>query len=127
MGCDIHLHVEIKDGVKWKHLCSPDPGRSSSMFAMMANVYNDGDIEPISEPRGLPDDVTDETKMEYDDWNYFAPSWLSDKEIAILRDRYAEYMKREWQVYNSDITRDAFNIEYPNPNGKLRLVFWFDN
>ena len=127
MGCDIHVYVEAKHNDKWEHLTRvEDAGRSYSMFAMMANIYNDGGIEPISEPRGLPADVTTETAKHYSSEEYFGASWLSDGEIALLRDRYAEYMKKEYGDVESDITRDYFGIVYPNSQ-ELRLVFWFDN
>lgn len=60
-----------------------DIGRNYAVFAMLANVRNGygfagvktGEpIEPISEPRGLPDDVCAEIKEISDDWDMDAHS-----------------------------------------------------
>lgn len=85
MGCDIHAAIEIKNGHGWEAVTFPnkyfgkyddepektaslDFGRNYDAFAILANVRNgcgfagvdtgDGFI-PISEPRGLPDDVSE--------------------------------------------------------------------
>lgn len=91
MGCDIHLYVEVKKDGKWvsadtwetddgwtdvtKHFYS---GRNYDLFAMLANVRNgrgfagcdtgDG-FNPISEPKGLPEDVSPEVKKLSEQWD----------------------------------------------------------
>jgi hypothetical protein len=78
MGCDIHLYVEVrKDGV-WESVdaWSTDQqgdiyipyekrlftGRNYNLFAMLADVRNRYDIIPISEPKGLPEDISENVK-----------------------------------------------------------------
>lgn len=67
-------------------------GRNYDLFAILANVRNgygfagtdtgDGFI-PISEPRGLPDDVSELIKDESEDWgpDGHSHSWLTLKEL----------------------------------------------
>ena len=77
MGCDIHMHVEKHNGTAWVHVPKNDPDhydwsewdlpRNYNLFGILANVRNGwgfagcdtGDrFKPISEPRGLPDDIS---------------------------------------------------------------------
>lgn len=105
MGCDIHFYVEKKTPEGWELIKPTDPtdefglkychfyhGRNYRLFGVLANVRNGwgfagvdtGDaIEPISEPRGLPDDVSKFVKNKYDEWGYDAhsASWLLLKEL----------------------------------------------
>lgn len=88
MGCDIHLAVEVRERGKWRRVLPPEPARDPwlveqaekhsdswygtraavdwysdrnyRVFAVLANVRNSGEITPISEPRGLPDDMSQE-------------------------------------------------------------------
>jgi len=86
MGCDIHLIVEKRNANgQWERVLPPekvrDPwlveqaaknpdgyykqrsevtwfnDRNYNLFAILANVRNSFDFVPISEPRGLPDDL----------------------------------------------------------------------
>ncbi len=85
MGCDIHINTEKRIKGKWE--CA-DPvendegelivpikkrvyfGRNPLLFALLANVNNDdGYVTPISEPKGLPKDVSDIVKKMSDQWD----------------------------------------------------------
>ena len=88
MGCDIHFFVETKqnDGT-WKSADTWvsddwDPGRMKipydehfyqdrnyNLFAILANVRNYSDFNPISEPRGLPEDASPDVKAQSDVWD----------------------------------------------------------
>ena len=85
MGCDIHIYVERKIGNKWYDCDYFVPNvnsiynsdfvrvelfgdRNYSLFATLANVRNYGNTEYISEPKGLPNDVSDYVDSEYDSW-----------------------------------------------------------
>ena len=43
-------------------------GRCYSLFALLANVRNYAEITPISNPRGLPNDVSEIVKEMSDQW-----------------------------------------------------------
>lgn len=97
MGCDIHFYVEAKKNDKWESADTwvvdtdyDEPrktvpykqafysGRNYNLFAILADVRNGrgfagcdtGDrFNPISEPKGLPEDVSPEVKQESDRWD----------------------------------------------------------
>ena len=118
MGCDIHMHIEVKqadgpwkrhdwlakysdgtyeDGsrrVKWGDAFNDVfyIGRNYDLFAVLANVRNgrgfagcktSEGFNIISEPRGLPDDVSDEVLAESTDMGCdgHSHSWLDIAEI----------------------------------------------
>ena len=61
MGCDIHLFIEYKENTSnnwWCFGSEINPGRNYSIFAHLCGVRNYHNIKPITEPRGLPDDVS---------------------------------------------------------------------
>ena len=103
MGTDIHCFVEKrnKKGV-WEQITgfetswgtdavSPLEHRNYDMFAVLADVRNGvgfagvptGEpVEPISEPRGLPYDVSDEVRKELDHEGWLhSVSWLTVQEL----------------------------------------------
>lgn len=84
MGCDIHLHTEVKINGAWHHYSCPNVDRNYDLFARMAGVR--GDIDPISEPRGIPKDATFLTKFacNHRGIDGHSHSWLNAEEIFIL-------------------------------------------
>jgi hypothetical protein len=60
MGCDIHAIVERRDtrsdGThrRWLNSGEPDIGRDYEVFAALAGVRNYDEVEPVSEPKGMP-------------------------------------------------------------------------
>ena len=107
MGCDIHMYVERKVGGKWWNAdyFVPNPSwkpdewgrapipkyhhvkiygnRNYALFATLANVRNYGNTDYISEPKGLPDDVTEFVKSEWETWEFdgHSCSWLTLREL----------------------------------------------
>ena len=78
MGVDITCFVELRDKGKWHiapvkvqskyaedknewYWAQPWTGRDSELFGILSDGYNN-----IDHPRGLPDDVTNEVKVERD-------------------------------------------------------------
>lgn len=108
MGCDIHLYVEVKKDGKWKsvdkwswpydeikdvsHKDSYYNRRNYSLFAILADVRNgsgfagiktgDG-FNIISEPKGVPHDISKEVLEICDFWNGdgHSHSWFTLKEL----------------------------------------------
>lgn len=104
MGCDIHMHFEVKIAGVWHHYSAPRVQRSYALFTRMAGVQSVSGVEPIAEPRGLPDDISFLTKLayEYDGDDGHSHSWLSGKEIEEVccwndewRARQAEALRKE--------------------------------
>ena len=142
MGCDIHVHTEVKINGEWHHLGHPQVDRHYALFAKMANVRNRGDITPIAEPRGLPADITFLTKLDAERWagDAHSHSYLSPDEIEQLEEWYVEeskkhapdqyhYIEREFD-YLFGSSWNGFK-KYPQENHlkieDARWVFWFDN
>jgi hypothetical protein len=75
MGCDIHMIVQRKTATGWETIpefdCFDD--RNYGVFGFLAGVRNYSDVPPLSEPRGLPDDI-----QEGDD------GWLGDHSFSWL-------------------------------------------
>ncbi|CRH24886.1 Uncharacterised protein [Chlamydia trachomatis] len=108
MGCDIHMYVEYKrenqESSQWKNgdyfRINESFGefedenkfnqiglydkRNYSLFSTLAGVRDYSEkIIPVSEPKGLPDDISDYVKKESDDWegDGHTHSWLTLKEL----------------------------------------------
>ena len=115
--CDARGHHVDRDGVTKRncYFCDgagaetrPYRGRSYSVFSVLANVRNDGNVTPICEPRGLPADATraageDEggnpkSEYEYGDHSF---SWLTLDEVLAY----------DWkQLIDDEVFVDADNF-----------------
>lgn len=148
MGCDIHLHTEVKIGDVWYTYSSPFPQRSYALFGKMAGVR--GSETPVSPPKGLPKDMGVVTALSAKEWGAdgHSHSWLNAEEIAAVHDWQEERMNA-WRKENpkSDYTYpekewgycfgsgwDAFHKykglyghSIPKKVQDIRWVFWFDN
>jgi len=86
MGCDIHSYAERKDeSGKYVDLdFSPFDNRSYGTFGFLADVRNYSAVPPISQPRGLPDDVSSEVPERDETWGSdgHSHSWLSVAELV---------------------------------------------
>lgn len=104
MGTDIHTFVETKRNDEWVNLAlwTKDfetgkfnkaliyDGRNYNLFGLLAGVRMMG-VEPISEPRGIPEDMSAEVALEYGDGEYYHdPTWYDFTELeAYLKGRKA--------------------------------------
>lgn len=162
MGCDIHMFTEYKktylpkEEQKWQNCdhfmvedeedtTHPDGlevvevygGRDYELFARLAGVrkYN-GDVPTLSEPRGLPKDISPTTKKWSEYWggdghshSYAIYRELKDYQYTHACDSigFKEMMdaieKRLKEVF---WVRDNGNIE-DKYKDNFRIVFWFDN
>jgi len=145
MGCDIHMHIEVKVESKWEHYAAPWVRRSYSLFEKLAGVR--GEIEnAIVAPKGLPYDMSIITRKAFEKWEEDAhsESWLSLEEICKLEewldDKNKNDVEYRWKIY--DLERDVLNtfcegysfagiLRYPEEKPEwiedVRFVFWFDN
>jgi len=65
VGATIHLHVEVMVGGRWLHLNAPHVERDYRLFGKIAGVRNMV-ITPIARPRGLPPDISELTRLCYE-------------------------------------------------------------
>lgn len=142
MGCDIHLHIELKIDGRWHHYGAPDVARNYELFGKLAGVRNT-EVTPISPPKGLPGDLTLITQLSYAVWkpDAHSMSWLGTDEIMQLEDWCYRKQAESWSDWALELSvihtylggstftgwkkypadGNPFNVE------DVRFVFWFDN
>lgn len=140
MSYDIHLHIEVKIDDEWHHWKHPRVRRNYSLFAKMAGVRSyKGEIEPLSPPKGLPDDVTAIVAFHSMHWRAggHSHSYLVSEEVEQLA---AWCVEQAWgddplwfeetfgflfgNLYKS---LHKYPSDYPEGVQDYRFVFWFDN
>lgn len=147
MGCDIHFHSEVKIKGTWHHHSEARFNRNYVVFAKMAGVRNGYGIDPICQPKGIPDDATLLTKMEIEKYNGdgHSHSWFNAEEIVVFHDWLRDENSKEfwagvnngWIYAHDNIPyfmgnhMDGF-LKYPEDWKKhgiedVRYVFFFDN
>lgn len=139
MGCDIHLHIEVKLRDNWEHYGVPSIDRRYRMFEKMAGVR--GEIKnAIVPPKGLPGDMTALTKESAKRWESdgHSYSWLDVDEICQLEDWLHQ---QDGGPFENDLEHSILNTylfgnsftglkRYPGDTRTdvtdVRFVFWFD-
>lgn len=132
MGCDIHIHAEIRIAGTWHYYAPVDCDRNYELFEKIAGVR--GDVsDAIAPPRGLPPDATFMTMRHFNrcpDDNH-TPTWLSAEEIASVAAWHKDRKYRTpWGGYLFGNTYEwflRFRSDYPADIEDLRFVLWFDN
>lgn len=121
MGCDIHFYVEQRqENGTWGVIGSRDSfygNRHYLLFSILADVRNRDEypVIPISQPKGFPDDVSQEIKTE--DWgtDWHSRSWLTLKEILTYdwtqaREYTITTNLKEYFYYLQRLTWDEYAI-----------------
>jgi hypothetical protein len=151
MGCDIHSFVEVKKLNKWELVDDWIDNRSYGWFGFLANVRNYSHVPSISNPKGLPQDISEGGAIEWDnEYDGHSCSYLTLKELLDFNyDQEFEDRRVTRQTGNfidgsalaepgegETITIREFlgtlldHIhklkEYGEPEN-VRVVFWFDN
>lgn len=137
MGCDMHLHIEVKLDGKWEHRGNPSIRRDYRMFAKMVGVRQ-SDKNPstsISSPNGLPSDLTRATQYEvdYEGADGHDHSWFNLQQIKQLTDWYGETYSPETHPFGLEgvvgyfLGNDWSLSKYHPRITDIRFVFWFDN
>ena len=135
MGCDIHIHAEIKVRGKWHHYDQPDCDRNYLLFEKMAGVR--GEVSnAISAPRGLPENATFTTKFDAKHWGSdgHSHSWLSSKEVGQLATWWEANGNGglfarwdQWLFGNPYSGWTKYPQDRPKGLDDFRFIFWFDN
>lgn len=135
MGTDIHAHVEVKVGGKWLHFNAPHVDRDYRLFTKLAGVRDVEDVEPIAQPRGLPDDVSDVTRILYERERRksHSESFITRGEIELLSDWYIKHRPKEHHGLEGVFGYIDGNPLHALGGGSepelfedVRIVFWFD-
>ena len=143
MGCDIHMHIELKvrGSEEWYHYAAPSVRSNYLFFAILGPCGRRKEIQPIAPARGLPSDASLITRLCYEDEQDDAHgvSWLGADEIDEIRTRYQAAVESEGMVYDhlkNDLEHGVFHTYLlgnalttleGTPFSDVRLVFWFDN
>lgn len=136
MGTDIHVHVEVMINNKWHHYNNPSIDRNYKLFGKMGGVRLYDDITPIAPTRGLPDDLSEITKIDAGIWGADGHShtFLMDNEIHELKNWYTQIFRPETsenpffnQIFGYWLGH-GFELDNETPEvTNFRFVFWFDN
>lgn len=149
MGCDIHLHAEVKVDDRWEYFGNHSFGRYYTVFAYMAQCGRNANIEPIVDNKGFPENANPLTRLYIGDHldDLHSHTWLDKEEIAnlcvVLRahgkpyettckrciERGDEEEEEDLTFYANSIEAIFIDINELERPAKLeyRLVFAFDN
>ncbi len=123
MGCDIHALIEQKDKKydwsNWINRGDPEIDRDYTMFSILGNVRNCGDIPFIAEHRGISENSCYAFKHWHaDDSDSHSTSWVTLDEMQ-------EYGRKQDCDYLDELIKklESFGGESED----IRLVFFFDN
>lgn len=173
MGCDIHSFAEMKKKTRWVKVGdvfplddfdkewykkdfsdSPFDWRGYGMFGFLANVRNYSEVPTIIEPRGFPEDASEDVKEAWEEWegDGHTPSWITAQELLdfdydqVFWDRRVTKKRPDGIIDGAsradegegehltirEFLGDKFfeHLEVLKKLGdpkKTRIVFWFDN
>lgn len=130
MGCDIHVHTEVLINGTWEHLGHPRIDRWYALFGKMAGV-RDKSQTPLAHLRGIPDDATTLTKIDFARWggDAHSASYLENEEIVLLSRWWDEQKGEKCNPIESQF---GFVLgcswdDPPESVTAMRWVFWFDS
>lgn len=144
MGTTIHAHIEVKKNNTWFHYATPDVNRNYMLFAatngerledFRPNVRDK--IIPQTSIKGLPDDISDITKIcyEYDinGRHVHGEGALTANDIRNLQRHLYELNEMELNYQNKWCLETLFKT-YINDGtiashkgwDDARIVFWYD-
>ena len=131
MGTDISLFTEVKINGQWHCYSKPEVGRDYYLFNRMAGVRGSGFSEPpISEPKGMPEDISLITKLHLENEHGFdyGLSWLNGDEILRLEE-CVDFPERLWgYLFDNSWGGFAKGLDqYPKEIEDIRFVFWFND
>lgn len=134
MGCDIHSFAEKKnsDGTYSPVFYTPFEDRHYGLFAFLADVRNYSQIEPLSQPRGMPADASQAIVDELKSWEDDAHSVSYFTLAELVRVDYEKKIEDHRSVVTESL-RDFLGTDYfyslkrMNDLAVDRVIFWFDN
>lgn len=115
MGCDIHAYIDYDETLKDERVHTSSFGRvqiprNYVLFAALVGVRNDGWVEPVAEPNGLPERL----------------SWRTEEDYYLTVDDEAE--AKGWERYCSEdqaarwVRQGVSSWGPPHPNPKYRRI-----
>jgi hypothetical protein len=136
MGIDIYIRVEKKVDKQWIQIqCELPEPRNYDLFAILAGIGPRGkDFVAISPPKGLPQDVSKETR-EYvtglgNDARCISYITLAELETYDWAEQRTDREGLSYLEYVSDFLETTIPLlqHIAEGNSKfVRLIFWFDD
>ena len=136
MGTDIWIHIEYKSRKQKKYIHADfeaEGTRIYSLFGALAGAR--GSIDPIYEPRGLPDDISYETWKAYREGGFHTASWLTSQElrecldlvISVYTNKYGISLENAKDRLKSYELIFKYLKDSDDEGEPSRMIFWFDN
>lgn len=137
MGCDIHLHQEVKIKGQWHHYGCPRIDRSYHLFGVLSDVRcnaSEFGFNKCLATKGIPQDATFLTKFDYEQWGGEAhtPGQIGRDGMCLV-DQFMKDQKYEilrfWETFGSLFGNDWFDKESAKSADveDARWIFWYDN
>lgn len=113
--------------------------RNYPFFALLADVRNGYNIPPLSEPKGLPDDLSKQVKEQYEFMksDYHSASYFTLQELKeakmnhineVLTDEQRSLVESAFDDLLTQLKKKANPRLYRKIlSNQIRFVFWFDN
>jgi len=122
------MNEDYDNGIYWEvpYKRSFYSGRNYYLFAILADVRNDGSVEPISQPRGIPEDCSYPYKLLLDRWGMDAHSESYFTLEELLNVKWDEYNSHQGWLKEFMETIEKMKQVDPDPSN-VRCVFFFDN
>lgn len=146
MGCNIHVHIEVKKNDIWYHFSAPRVDRNYILFAVIAGVRMDtlresdrNSIKPVAKIHQLPDDISFVTQTcYYQDKRrgLHDVGVLTAEDLDVLQNELyklhpwvgrtgCDELDLEWSIFRTSINGNTLADHQDWDD--LRVVFWFDN
>lgn len=104
-------------------------GGNYYLFSLLADVRNyNGEVEPLSQPRGIPDDASYGYKYEVDKWDGDGHSHSYYTLEELLNVNWDLYNTGYYDKYLDEFLESIEKMkEIDSDPSKVRCVFFFDN
>ncbi|ULO05624.1 hypothetical protein H1230_21455 [Paenibacillus sp. 19GGS1-52] len=81
--------------------------RNYDLFAILANIRNPENMPYISEPRGLPEDVSEEIRLQIEYGEFHSTTWFTAKEL--LEFNWDQVFEYEDETMDGEVFIDSVN------------------
>jgi len=135
MGCDIHIHAEIKIAGRWEHYAQPKMERNYRAFEKLAGVRGEK-TNAMFPVRGMPWDASATTRFDCAHYGTdgHTHSWISADEIARFSGWWKSHVdSKPWPEWDCWLFGNNYSdfVNYPQNRIEgledIRFIFWFDN
>ncbi len=131
MGVDIHVYVERKTEGGWKPLTGIASDlewlyedRNYCLFSTLAGVKPRVEYPSIKEPVGLPKDLSEKVREEWEKYSYYGATYYSFNELLEAKVDWEDELLSPFKV-RLDLLAGIIESNYCDLDD-FRIVIWFD-